>query len=183
MDTLRLDVPYLSQRDNWCNPHGSCNVTSIAMCAAHHGVPQYVGEQQLEDVLYRYCCDTGLSRHSPEHLAILTREIGIAKGLRFTDIKLEDDYTSTGRWKDVEESLQAGNPCVIHGWFTRSGHIVTIVGYTSTGWIVHDPYGIWDGRYGYSAESGAFVEYGHGAMSEVCGRPGDMWLHRIRRVN
>lgn len=177
---LSLEVPYLSQRDNWCNPHGSCNVTSVAMTLAALGCPTHVKGEQLEDVLYRYMSDTGLDRHSPDHLAILIREVGVKPGLRFTALRFEDDYTSKGTWQDAIEALATGYPCIVHGWFTRFGHIMVIKGYTEQGWIANDPYGVWDGYQGYSAQSGESVEYGNDEMEYACGPNGTMWLHRVR---
>jgi hypothetical protein len=57
-----LDLPYLSQLDNYENPTGSCNVTSMAMCFRYFGVerdPNYSRFSQLEDELYNVMLDCG----------------------------------------------------------------------------------------------------------------------------
>lgn len=168
--TTKLNVPYLSQLDNENNPHGSCNVTSVAMCLGYFGHPlrnPNTGEQ-LEDELYRYCLDHGLSRHSPQDLDKLITLYGY-----------EDDFQPNAKWGEVKNWLDAGKPCIVHGWFTRSGHIITIVGYNEKGWIVHDPYGQWYSS-GYDTDaSGAYLTYAYDMMKEVCGTDGDLWIHYV----
>ncbi len=48
---VKLNVPYLSQLDNINNPHGSCNVTCVAMCLSFFGkaLKNPATGQQLED--------------------------------------------------------------------------------------------------------------------------------------
>jgi hypothetical protein len=162
-----LPVPYFTQLDNTQNPHGSCNVTSVAMCLSYFGHQSLspTGEQ-LEDELYRYCSDNGLSRHSPTDLAKLVEIYGY-----------KDDFQPDAKWGDVKAWLAAGKPCIAHGWFTRSGHIVTIVGYNEKGWIINDPYGEWF-DWGYDTSvSGKGLIYTYGMMKQICGSDGDLWIH------
>ena len=168
--TVKLNVPYLSQLDNENNPYGSCNVTCVAMCMAYFGHPlmnPQTGEQ-LEDELYRYCIDNNLSRHSPQDLDKLMTIYGY-----------EDDFQENAKWGDVKKWLDSGNPCIVHGWFTRSGHIVQIRGYNDKGWIVNDPYGQWYSS-GYDTNaSGAGLTYSYEMMKDVCGTDGDLWIHFV----
>ncbi len=73
---------------------------------------------------------------------------------------------SRRNWIDI------GNLAVIHGWFTPSGHIVTVVGYSDTVLIVHDPYGEWF-AWGYRTDlSGAYLHYSDDLICRVLH---DLW--------
>jgi uncharacterized protein YvpB len=165
---VRLNIPYKSQRDNKFNPGGSCNVTSVAMCLSYLGVtPQRKGIQ-LEDELYAYMQGKRLDRHNPQDLAIAIRDYG-----------KKDDFTFKGTIVRCQGHLDNGNPCVVHGWFTNSGHIIALVGYDERGFIVHDPWGeYWDNGYDTGA-SGAFLHYSYGLIKETCMTDGEFWVHYI----
>ncbi|TVR06516.1 MAG: hypothetical protein EA395_14125 [Phormidium sp. GEM2.Bin31] len=167
--SVRLNVPFLSQLDNVNNPHGSCNVTSVAMCMAYFGHPAINGSGvQLEDELYQFMLDRGLSRHSPTDLAHLLQLYGY-----------QDDFQPDAKWEEVTSWLQQGKPCIVHGWFTASGHIVTIIGYCDQGWIIHDPYGKWSPS-GYDTSTcGSALIYGYQDMKDICGTNGDLWIHYV----
>ncbi len=177
MTTKILDVPYFSQLDNQNNPYGTCNVTSVAMCMAYFGI-KGDGSGQLEDQLYCYAQDNDLDRHNPYDLV----ELFLMKGLR-------DRFQPKATWAEVREHLDRGNPAIAHGYFTRSGHIVTIVGYNDAAyggqgaWIVNDPYGEWFSG-GYRTDlSGDAVEYSRHMMERVCGVDGDLWIHFVSRTS
>lgn len=168
---VRLNVPYKSQLDNWYNPTGSCNVTSIAMCLEYLGVKRYdLRFFQLEDELYRYMIDIGLNRHSPQDLAKVVRDYG-----------RRDDFTVWGTIEQVQQHLATGNPAIIHGYFTWFGHIIVLVGYDENGFIVHDPYGEWFSS-GYRTDlSGAFLHYSYNLIRNTCIPDGQFWVHFISR--
>ena len=168
---IKLNVPFKSQLDNRLNPTGSCNVTSIAMCLAYLGV-QPQGVDQLEDELYRYMQRQGLSRHSPGDLAQVVRDYG-----------KKDDFTVWGTFERCRNHIAAGNPCVIHGYFTSFGHIIVLVGYDDKGFIVHDPYGEWFAS-GYRTDlSGEFLHYSYGLIERTCIPDGQFWVHYIGNGN
>ena len=170
-------VPYKSQLDNAFNPTGSCNVTSIAMCLEYFGVKPrkskeagYYKAEQLEDELYRYMERQGLSRHSPQDLARVVRDYG-----------KKDDFTVWGTFERCRDHIAAGNPCVIHGYFTSFGHIIVLVGYNDKGFIVHDPYGEWFSS-GYRTDlSGEFLHYSYDLIQRTCIPDGQFWVHYISR--
>jgi uncharacterized protein YvpB len=86
----------------------------------------------LKTSFNRYALDQGLNRHSPDDLAQIVRDYGA-----------KDSFTQTATIDEVKDWLSHEKPAVIHGYFTRFGHIIVLVGYDSTGFIVHDPYGEW----------------------------------------
>lgn len=170
-----LKVPFLAQTDNWNNPLGSCNVTSVAMCLGYFKTKRnsnYSHYQQFEDELYKVCLDRGLDRHKPEHLAQLIRIYGC-----------EDKFTTQATIQQVKDWIDSGNPCITHGWFTESGHIIVIIGYDDYGLIVHDPYGEWF-HDGYRTDlSGEELHYSYGLIKRTCHSDGQFWVHFVSSPN
>lgn len=171
LQTFDLRIPYFSQLDNLYNPTGSCNVTSIAMCLHYLGLRSKNPKTQLEDELYQYCIDKGLSRHSPIDLAKVVKDYGF-----------KDDFKANAKWTEVKAWLLKGNPIVVHGYFTNFGHIVVIRGFNQRGWIVNDPYGEWWAS-GYDTNaSGERLTYSYKMMDEICGaKVNDLWIHFISK--
>ena len=168
-EKTRLNIPYKSQLDNAENPTGSCNVTAIATCLNFFGIKRKT-LAQLEDEIYRRMLDEGLSRHSPEDLAKMVRAYG-----------LKDDFTAGGTFDRCKDHLAAGNPCVIHGYFTSFGHIITLVGYDSKGFIVHDPYGEWHSDGYDTSASGAYLHYSYDLIRRTSAHDGQFWVHYISK--
>jgi len=168
--TVRLDVPYKSQLDNWYNPTGSCNVTSLAMCMQYLNIPRRDNIGQYEDELYEYALYRGLSRHDPYDLAKIVRDYGG-----------KDTFRENATIEEAKAWLAGGNPAVIHGYFTAFGHIIVLVGYNDRGFIVHDPYGEWFST-GYRTDlSGAFKTYSYNLIRRTCIPDGNFWVHFISK--
>lgn len=175
-DNIDLDVTYFSQIDNQFNPHGSCNVTSIAMCLWSLGIRGDGSHPQLEDQLYQACEYKGLDRHSAQDLKKL---VELFPGCH-------DDFTEHGTLDDIRMAISAGKPCIVHGYFTRSGHIIVIRGFDKTGFIVNDPYGEYFAKGYDTCVSGKRLHYSTDLIARVCSpesvnNPKHIWLHRIWR--
>jgi uncharacterized protein YvpB len=175
-NTVKLDVPYKSQRDNYNNPDGACNVTSLAMCLEFLLIPRRGSSGQFEDELYEYALDNSLSRHSPYDLAKIVKAYGA-----------KDLFDSTSTMKAVKDWLASGKPVVTHGYFTSFGHIVVLVGYDSSGFIVHDPYGEWYAS-GYDRNDpsgnntkGKFQHYSYQLIERTCACDNEFWVHFISK--
>jgi uncharacterized protein YvpB len=172
LQPVKLNVPWHSQLNNSYAPLATCNVTSVAMCLDYFGITSQDPNQQLEDELYLYCQDKGYDRHSPTDLAQLVQDYGC-----------HDDFEKNAKWQDVKTWLAKGNPAIVHGFFTGSGHIVVLIGFNDRGLIVNDPYGEWfDSGYDTNA-SGAGLTYSYAMMDRLCGPnsdpPGELWIHYI----
>ncbi len=168
--TVKLNVPYKSQLDNYYNPTGSCNVTSLAMCMQYLGIPRRDNIGQYEDELYEYALYNGLSRHDPYDLAKIVRDYGG-----------KDTFKENATIEEVQDWLAGGNPVVIHGYFTSFGHIIVVVGYTPWGFYVHDPYGEWFPT-GYRTDlPGDYLHYSYNLIRTTCIPDGNFWVHFISK--
>jgi uncharacterized protein YvpB len=170
-----LDVAYKSQVDNALNPGGACNVTCIAMGLTYFDLAKD-GEEQLEDRLYAEMEANGKSRHSPYHL----QQLAIAYGMT-------DNFAVFATMAEIKQSIENGRPCIIHGWFTGSGHIVMIVGFDDKGFVVHDPWGEWTSS-GYlrndaaNPQRGRYTHYSYGMIDAKCRESdGSFWCHFLDR--
>ena len=173
----RLAVPHLKQLDNRNNPYGSCNVTCVAMCLQFYGVKPPAGKQ-LEDVLYEKMESLGRSRHNPYDLQYL---INTYPG-NFKDIFRED-----GGFRDIQASIDAGHPVIIHGYFTSFGHIIVVRGYDDKGFIVNDPYGEWFSTGYDNGRTGAGLHYSYNLIANTCSpeskaNPKNIWFHSVLKA-
>lgn len=169
---------YKSQLDNRENPTGSCNVTSMTMAFCGGGLPKMINGKQTEDLMYVYLSNHGYSRHAPYDLSRGANEF---RRQVAPNLKIWSELNTNATWSQVKSHItQKRRPCVIHGYFTAFGHIISIVGMTQEGsWIVNDPYGEWN-EWGYnSGVSGEQLVYSSGLMERVCGPDGTMWVHFI----
>ena len=129
-----LDVPYFSQTDNTYHPSGTCNITSLAMCLSFFGIVGDGSTKQLEDQLWLEAQKRNLNVTYPETL------------VKLTDWKnVKDEFTTRGSYNTLVNAIDSGFPVIAHGYFTRSGHIVVVVGYDKQKNVIiyHDPYGEW----------------------------------------
>ena len=80
---------------------------------------------------------------------------------------------------ELRAMLDDGDPVVVHGFWTSAGHIVVLVGYDSTGWIVNDPAGDW--YRGYGNGGGEAVHYPYGSTwDNDLSWDGDIWWSTAR---
>lgn len=176
-----LFLPYRTQLDNQLNPLGSCQVTSLAMCLTYWGIAGYALMPQLEDELTKLAAANGLDPKEPAGLQALAREYD----------RVDDDLTYSGSVADIRRAIDAGYPCIVHGYFTRSGHVIVIRGYDDTGFYVNDPYGeaFWEGGKSFCVydtnRTGENLHYSYNMITAICSPESnpaqDIWLHRISR--
>ncbi|WNZ47532.1 C39 family peptidase [Leptolyngbya boryana CZ1] len=172
----RLAVPYLDQLDNSDNPYGTCNVTSLAMVLSYFRVPPRNPSIRFPDELDRYCTEKNLDRHEPATIAQVAEDYGC-----------HDRFTQTASFEQVKEWLAQGNPAIVHGYFTPSGHIICIIGYNEKGFIVNDPYGelMFDPNPELSHydiyTTGAGLTYSYNLIYQTCCTDHQFWVHFISK--
>ncbi len=168
-NNVELNVPYFSQRDNPRFDWSTCNVTAIAMVLYYYGVRSKWGGQ-LEDELLQWCFDYAGQGSQTDHnvLSALIKAYGF-----------KTSFSATRKWADLRSELLNRRPVVLAGDFTASGHIITLIGYNSDGYIVQDPWG--DALTGYRDTEGRKLMYPYNYMNQVAGPDGNIWAHFISR--
>jgi hypothetical protein len=165
-ESVNLPLPYFSQLDNRYRPHGTCNVTSVAMVAYFYGIRPKNPDRQLEDEFFKEVEKRGWDRHLHEHLRRLFGVYGIY-----------DDFELKASWSRIKLHLANGNPVIVSGDFTGSGHIMPVRGYEPKGWRVNDPYGEYFSS-GYDTErSGENLLYSYELFERVNRGTGTIWAH------
>lgn len=163
---VELNVPYFSQRDNPRLNWATCNVTSIAMMFYYYGIRSKNPSQQLEDELLQWC----VNRYGP---GCQTDNNVLSQMIRAYGF--DSSFSTTRRWADVRNELINRRPVVLGGDFTASGHIVCLIGFTSQGYIVNDPWG--NALTGYRDTEGRKLLYPNSYMDRVAGPDGNIWAH------
>lgn len=166
----RLEVPYYSQRDNIVRPHQTCNMTCCAMVVEYY----YPGtnakkEGQLEDEMTL----TAMKLWGYDSIYYHSRIVDILDRYGVKSV-----FSTTTPVEKMKQSISEGNPVIYSGKFTRSGHIIILVGYDERGFIVHDPYGEWFAS-GYRADKpGDYKHYSYNLISAVSYSGEDFgWAH------
>ena len=131
--SINHNVPYFSQEDNEIEPWRTCGATSSAMCLKYFQVADLGPFAQYEDDVKKRFDRLGIDHGSPDGIKRLLEGLG-----------LRDDLTLRGSLSDITRSLDSGEICILHGFWTNSGHILVIRGYNNNGdFFVNDPAGEW----------------------------------------
>ena len=172
-----LTVPYFAQNDNelWGGKHGNvqCCPTSNAMLAfamkPYHLLEArkqgFVEPESYYKALMVSCGYGASDRGNHDaHTVVLDEAFGL-KTRWHTDLTPDD----------FKKSIDQGFPVVFGMEYKVSGHIAIAVGYTATGLIVNDPYGIREGssnhykeiNQGYPSTVGEHDAYSWALLNKV----------------
>ncbi|HEY9302216.1 MAG TPA: C39 family peptidase, partial [Phormidium sp.] len=119
---INHNVPYFSQQDNEIDPWRTCGPTSAAMCLKYFNVPDLGSFPQYEDDVKARFDRLGIDHGAPDGIRRLLEGLG-----------LRDDLTMKGSLSDITRSLDSGEICILHGYWTEPGHILVIRGYNDKG--------------------------------------------------
>ena len=172
---MPLDIPYLNQYDNQLSPSATCQNTSIAMVLKYYGWSGYPDTITSE-----------WGRHyaqSPVGLSQLISRYGAT-------LNIKSIPHTNGNINQLKSILDKGFPVVIHGYFTRSGHVVVVTGYNADGYYVNDPAGEWNQRFmgGYHGSyDGKNVFYNKRSFEAAISTSDGysylpIWLHEIKEI-
>ena len=190
MSSKSLPVPAYSQLDNLNKPHQTCSYTSLAMVLEYFDKDSHkldaLDGGQLEDEMSRYAEDVmGLQRGNPSHMELLINEVyGPIVGIKAHF----DPYGSRAK---IKGAIDSGSPCVLHGYFTPSGHVLVVIGYDDEAYggagayIVQDPYGECDLSVptyeGMPTKVGPH-RYSYRRVEELCVVADTFWVHTYKRT-
>ena len=172
---VTLKAPYFCQFDNELYPGGSCNMTSVAMALGFYNRFVAGSYARTPDRLLAYCDANGLDRHELPTIANVLREFGVA-----------DDASYTESIADVKRHLEGGNPVIIQGDFTPSGHVLLVLGFDeeNSKWLVNDPAGDYEAPNHYSEpgwRSGEAVWYPSEWFVPAAAPDGKIWAHLLSK--
>lgn len=167
---VELNVPYFSQLDNNYNPTGSSNVTAIAMVLAYYGVQPKTPGRWLPDELYQLIEEReerGWHRHNPSSFVKVAKEYGF-----------QAIFKPEATFQEIKNHIIKGYPVIVNGYFTPSGHVVALVGYTPTHFIANDSWGNANHRASdreYNDKNGEKVSYSNEYLMEVLSFDNSLW--------
>lgn len=169
------NVPYFFQYDNRRFPGSSCQNTSIAMVLAYLG-----WRGNPDDITSAY------GKYMAQEPAGLARLFNIYGQNMGASMRLLPNIN--GSIAGLKSELDRGHPVIIHGYFTRPGHVVVVLGYDDNGYYVNDPAGAWSQVFkgGYSSGgSGRNTYYRRGAFEAAVATldgysPLPLWYHSLR---
>lgn len=172
------EVPYFYQFSNALYPSSSCQNTSIAMLLKKYGwngVPDTITAEWGKNYA-----------QTPSGLAQIFNSVASESGIskRLTPV-------TNGTLAQFKAELDAGNPTIIHGYFTSYGHVMVVLGYDANGYFVNDPAGEWDETfqggypYGWNSTVGKAIYYNKTAFEKAVATwdgysSAPLWFHKIR---
>lgn len=140
------NFPYFYQQDNGSEGWRQCQTSSIAMCLKYLDVPGIKDDTDYLKLVNKY----GDTTERDPHFKALA------------DLKVSARFTYNADAQDIKDEISKGLPVVAgllhHGTVSRptgGGHFLVITGYSSTHWLVQDPYGMLDLVNGGWAERGS----------------------------
>lgn len=135
------------------------------MCLSYFGIaPKF--KPQLEDELFLKVQQRGWNRYLHADLDKLFRLYNI-----------ENEFTTEAPWSRIKSHIDNGNPVIMSGKFTPSGHIIVLRGYDDKGFFVNDPWGEWFST-GYQNKSGENLHYSYNLLNRVSyGGAKTSWAH------
>jgi hypothetical protein len=136
------NFPYFWQQDNGPEGWRQCQTSSIAMCL------KYLGVKGINT-------DTDYLKYVNKHGDTTTRP---AQSGALADLKVNAKFSQSLDAQDVKDQINKGLPVVAgilhHGTPEQplgGGHFIVITGYSSSYWLVQDPFGELDLANGYWA--------------------------------
>lgn len=180
--TLTLAMPYYDQYDNAEEGWRACNITSVAMVLDFYQIsPAQNQFARTPDYLH---ARFGIQQQ-PKALAKVFNTVA-----QETNSDVRDHFFEQGTIEQLQTHLQSGHPAIVHGWFTRSGHIMVVTGYDGKYYTVNDPAGRWNlkkyaaGQYDKTV-SGHGIKYPAEAFEYAINDNGtgdDLWLHLFSKT-
>lgn len=171
------DVPYYRQYDNLERGGSACNITSVAMMVDYFGIALGSADKtRMPDKIY----DRFGIKYNPEELAAIFNIIA-----REANANVRDVFYERGTIAQLRNELANGNPVIVHGWFTKPGHIMVVTGFDGENYTVNDPAGRWNlkkwGANSYDTSvSGQSIKYPAAEFEYAINDNGtgdDLWLH------
>ena len=166
-------TPYFSQYDNSLSPGSSCQNTSIAMTLSKYG-----WKGNPDQITSRFGKNLA---QSPDGLADVFNTLASESGL---NVRIRPHTNASA--DTINKLLAEGKPVIVHGWFTGSGHVITLTDFDGKNYTANDPAGEWSQTYkgGYTnpGSGGKGVKYDKNAVYDAILEGGEAWAHEIYTI-
>ena len=159
------------------------------MCASFYGVKPEGGWEQLEDEMSNFAENIkGMTRGCPWAMdELIDKHFG--PHAEYVEGGIQNEFIEFGSIARIKQAIDRGHPCVIQGDFTRSGHVIVVIGYDDEAYngvgalVVLDPYGecnLQSQSYdGMPTDPGPY-EYSYPGVERLCMYPDkSFWVHEI----
>jgi len=162
---IHLPVPFYQQLDNYILPDTTCNSSANAMALEYLKPGSLAPGKTGDDGYLERLLNLGKDYY-PHNIGKISPDHNM-------QTKVLESYGVKSEWRtdlgflDLDKELREGRPVVIgilhqgpmHNPSRSGGHIVTVIGKTEDGYIVHDPYGSLHDKYTGAVENGNAVVY------------------------
>ncbi len=161
---VELNVPYqvpyhlppMAQR-----PQGQGALTStlaaMAMAMAYHGVRSQRPTQSLLEELCLLC----QQRHGSSSYLDSSCLVRLVQSYGF-----EVSFSTHRTWAEVRQRVSQGQPVVVESYCMPQNHGICVIGFTTGGYLVNDPWG--NALRGYRDRQGAKLLYSHAYLQQMC---------------
>jgi hypothetical protein len=173
------DIPWHNQRDNGLEKSygikGSymCQSSVLANLFEGSGIEIPGSDTQPENRLLKILVDDAKKPASDAYKQQIAYYKTVVKEITGNDSNIiinHVDYRQTWNDNSTKEIINSGRPVAVGSKTTESGHVLTLIGYDKTGWIVNDSYGNKNlnyskskiDSYGYNGHNGSAVHYNYG---------------------
>lgn len=151
--TDKKNIIHYSQLNNKHEPYAACFPTSLAMAMRNNGFqwpsPLIRSDMALDDYLYELAnsepyrilaSKASIPDHAKLHqfsfiMQAVANDLFMVQGIKLIARRVPYNIA------EVRSHIDAGRMLIAGTYFTRSGHMVCISGYTDDSVILNDPYG------------------------------------------
>ncbi|MEB3273382.1 MAG: C39 family peptidase [Prochlorothrix sp.] len=138
-------------------PALSSTLTAIAMALTYHGLTPQSPNQSLHEELSQHYTQ----RYGSQSYLDSSRVVRLVQSYGF-----EVSFSTQRTWAEVRQRISHGQPVIVESYCTHQNHSICIIGFTTSGYLVNDPWG--NALRGYHDRQGAKLCYPQTYLQHMC---------------